>query len=92
MKSYATGGSFRWTDVRTERSASGLGMRSAVGGQHAGGGHHQLPGQIPLRMGHFLTPSETLHLVERFTRVDPDTIEYKITVEDPAIFTRPWTA
>jgi hypothetical protein len=37
-------------------------------------------------------PSETLHLVERFTRVDAATMEYKITVEDPAIFTRPWTA
>ena len=37
-------------------------------------------------------PSETLHLVERFTRVDADTIDYKITVEDPAIFTKPWTA
>ena len=37
-------------------------------------------------------PSETLHLVERFTRVDADTMEYKITIEDPAMFTRPWTA
>ncbi|MBI3048405.1 MAG: hypothetical protein HYY76_08825 [Acidobacteria bacterium] len=36
--------------------------------------------------------SETLTLVERFTRVSPDTIEYRITVEDPATFTRPWTA
>jgi hypothetical protein len=37
-------------------------------------------------------PTETLHLVERFTRVSADTIEYKITVEDPATFSRPWTA
>jgi hypothetical protein len=37
-------------------------------------------------------PSETLHLVERFTRIDADTIEYKITVEDPATFSSPWTA
>jgi hypothetical protein len=37
-------------------------------------------------------PSETLHLVERFTRIDPDTLEYKITVEDPATFSAPWTA
>jgi hypothetical protein len=37
-------------------------------------------------------PSETLHLVERFTRIGADTIEYKITVEDPATFTSPWTA
>jgi len=37
-------------------------------------------------------PSETLHLVERFTRIDVDTIEYKVTVEDPATFSSPWTA
>jgi hypothetical protein len=37
-------------------------------------------------------PSETLRLVERFTRVDADTIDYRITVEDPATFSTPWTA
>jgi hypothetical protein len=38
--------------------------------------------------------SETshLHVVERFTRVAADTINYEVTVEDPATFTRPWTA
>jgi hypothetical protein len=33
-----------------------------------------------------------LHLVERITRVDADTIEYRFTVEDPTTWTRPWTA
>jgi hypothetical protein len=37
-------------------------------------------------------PSATLRLVERFTRSGADTIDYRITVEDPATFTRPWTA
>jgi hypothetical protein len=32
-----------------------------------------------------------LHLVERLTRVDADTIEYRFTVDDPTTFTRPWT-
>src|SRR3954451_659574 len=32
-----------------------------------------------------------LHLVERLTRLDPDTIEYRFTVEDPTTWTRPWT-
>ena len=38
--------------------------------------------------------SETshLHLVERFTRVNAGTIDYAVTVDDPATFTRPWTA
>jgi hypothetical protein len=34
----------------------------------------------------------TLHVVERFTRTDADTIRYEFTVEDPATWTSPWTA
>ena len=33
-----------------------------------------------------------LHLVERFTRTDADTIEYRFTAEDPTTWTRAWTA
>ncbi|HYL37775.1 MAG TPA: hypothetical protein VEV17_17810 [Bryobacteraceae bacterium] len=33
-----------------------------------------------------------LHVVERFTRVGPDRIDYQYTVDDPNIYTRPWTA
>jgi hypothetical protein len=32
-----------------------------------------------------------LHLVERFTLVDGDTLEYRFTVDDPSTWTRPWT-
>jgi hypothetical protein len=35
--------------------------------------------------------AENLRLIERFTRVDADTIDYRFTVEDPTTFTRPWT-
>jgi hypothetical protein len=31
-------------------------------------------------------------VVERFTRVDPKTIDYQFTVTDPTAYTRPWTA
>ena len=34
---------------------------------------------------------ENLRLVERFTRVDADTIDYRFTVDDPTTFVRPWT-
>jgi hypothetical protein len=40
----------------------------------------------------FRGASEKLHLVERFTRADPDTLLYSFTVDDPSAFTRPWTA
>ena len=33
----------------------------------------------------------TLRLLERYTRVDADTIEVAITIDDPATWTRPWT-
>ena len=35
--------------------------------------------------------SDALRLVERFTRTDANTISYQITVEDPNVFTGPWT-
>ena len=34
----------------------------------------------------------SLRLVERFTRVSEDTIDYEFTMTDPTMFTRPWTA
>ena len=36
--------------------------------------------------------TESLTLVERFTRVDADTLEYEYTVNDPETWTSPWTA
>ena len=34
--------------------------------------------------------SEALHVIERYSFVDPDTISYEVTIEDPEVFTRPW--
>jgi hypothetical protein len=34
---------------------------------------------------------ENLHLVERWTRTGPKTLEYQVTVEDPTVWTRSWT-
>jgi hypothetical protein len=39
----------------------------------------------------FRGASENLRLIERFTRIDRDTIEYRFTVDDPGTWTRPWT-
>ena len=39
----------------------------------------------------FRGSGDTMRLVERFTRVGRDAINYRYTIEDPHIFTRPWT-
>ncbi len=40
----------------------------------------------------FMGAAENLHLVERFTRVAADEIDYQITLDDPDTWTKPWTA
>jgi hypothetical protein len=39
----------------------------------------------------FRASTESLHVVERFSRVDAKSLLYRFTVEDPATWTRPWT-
>jgi len=39
--------------------------------------------------GNFST--DAAHLVERLTMIDPDTIHYEVTIEDPKAYTKPWT-
>ena len=41
------------------------------------------------RTGNF--HSEALHVVERYSLVDANHIDYEVTIEDPEVFTRPWT-
>lgn len=41
---------------------------------------------------HNLNSSARLHVVERFTRVGPKTLRYRVTVEDPDTWATPWTA
>ena len=51
------------------------------GGPFGGSSHvHYYPGT-----------GETFRLVERFTRIDAETLEYRYTVNDPQVFVRPWT-
>ena len=41
------------------------------------------------RSGNF--HSDALHVVERYTPISRDAIRYEATIEDPRVFTRPWT-
>jgi hypothetical protein len=38
-----------------------------------------------------LITSDKLHLTERYTRVDRDQLAYEVTIEDPAVLTKPFT-
>jgi hypothetical protein len=40
------------------------------------------------RAGNF--HSDALHVVERYTQISPDHLNYEATIEDPKVFTRPW--
>ena len=40
------------------------------------------------RSGNF--HSDSLHVVERYTPISKDVIQYEATIEDPQVFTRPW--
>lgn len=39
----------------------------------------------------FRKSGTTLHVIERYTRVAPDTVRVEVTIDDPTTWTRPWT-
>jgi hypothetical protein len=45
-----------------------------------------------LKDGVFRGSTTSLHLVERFSLDDADTLRYEFTVTDPGTWTKPWTA
>jgi hypothetical protein len=38
-----------------------------------------------------LPHTDALHLTEKFTRPDFDTLKYEVTINDPKAYTKPWT-
>ena len=57
----------------------------APGADYTGAGFANLRANYP-------GSGATLRLIERFTRVGVDAVDYEFTVVDPGIWTRPWTA
>ncbi len=49
-----------------------------------------IPGATP-QGGTNWEPTDALHVVERFTRIGPDTLDYEFTVDAPDTWSRPWT-
>ncbi len=45
----------------------------------------------PRPHGRISSPARNLHVIERFTRVNEDTIVYRFTVDDPGTWTKPWS-
>jgi hypothetical protein len=43
------------------------------------------------RFGNATRPTGNVHVVERFTRIDKDTINYEATIQDSQTWTKPWT-
>ena len=41
------------------------------------------------RAGNF--QSNSLHVTERYTPAGADVLDYSVTIEDPTLYTRPWT-
>jgi hypothetical protein len=39
----------------------------------------------------YMGSRENLHLIERWTRVDKDNLDYTVTIDDPTVWTSPWT-
>ena len=57
-------------------------------------GHGAAPEGAPgtaINTGHGVIHSTDLHVVERYTLKDADTIRYEATITDPQVFTQPWT-
>ena len=44
----------------------------------------------PLHTFRGIPPSENLKVIERFTRVDDETLLYEFTIDDPTTYTQPW--
>jgi len=45
-----------------------------------------------VRPGVAFSSGRNMHLIERFKRVDAESLDYTFTVDDPTVYTRPWTA
>lgn len=67
--------------------------RNIVAGDSADGDVRKHAGSPVTGRGGSLVPmSEQARTVERLTLSGPDTLEYRVTYSDPAVFTAPWTA
>ena len=80
--------------ISTEpREAYGEGLKTWLGDSHGRWEGDTLVVEVRNLNGRtsYLGSSEEMKLTQRFTRTGPNTMEYQFTVEDPAVWTEPWT-
>ena len=78
--------------VSPDDSAVPRRLARPLGRRHARRRDDELPPSGNPMGGYFRFSDENLRLTERFTRVSDDTLRYEFTVDDPTVWTRPWTA
>lgn len=80
--------------ISTEpREGFGEGLKTWLGDSHGRWEGNTLVIEVRNLNGRtsYLGSSEEMKLTQRFTRTGPDTLEYQFTVDDPAVWTEPWT-
>ena len=80
--------------ISTEyREGFGEGLKTWLGDSHGRWEGDTLVVEVRNLNGRtsYLGSSEDMKLTQRFTRTGPDTLQYEFTVEDPAVWTEPWT-
>jgi hypothetical protein len=69
------------------------GRRDALAGPRRGEAPRRRDGaqrrDLARPAGNYLSP--TANVTERFTKIDNDHIQYSATIEDPEVYTKPWT-
>jgi Family of unknown function (DUF6152) len=94
------GGDRNWRVISTDGRPPGQGAEAVLGYYGASVGHWEKDTLVVDSAGFnerfWLTSgglphTEALHLTERFTRPDLNTLKYEVTVDDPRTYTRPWT-
>ena len=80
--------------ISTEyREGFGEGLKTWLGDSHGRWEGDTLVVEVRNLNGRtsYLGSSEDMKLTQRFTRTGPNTLQYEFTVEDPAVWTQPWT-
>ena len=80
-------------DISEPREGFGDGLKTWLGDSHGRWEGDTLVVEVRNLNGRtsYLGSSPEMKLTQRFTRTGPNTLRYEFTVDDPAVWTEPWT-